>query len=153
VDVCRQFVNGGAGAPGFASILGTFRDQCGDVEGYFGRSLPKMWIAPWWAWREMFIIWRWRKIGQRVLYSDSPNSGLRVSRSGGTDVDVCGGVVVAMQEALRPIEPNFPTQNLRTMESMVDRAVSPRRFVVILLGGFAGFALALASLGIYALIS
>jgi putative ABC transport system permease protein len=42
---------------------------------------------------------------------------------------------------------------LRTMESMVDRAVSPRRFVVILLGGFAAFALALASLGIYALIS
>jgi ABC-type antimicrobial peptide transport system permease subunit len=58
-----------------------------------------------------------------------------------------------MQEALRPIEPNLPTQNLRTMESMVDRAVSPRRFVVILLGGFAAFALALASLGIYALIS
>ncbi len=58
-----------------------------------------------------------------------------------------------LQEALRPIEPNLPTQNLRTMESMVDRAVSPRRFVVILLGGFAAFALALASLGIYALIS
>jgi len=31
--------------------------------------------------------------------------------------------------------------------------VSPRRFVVILLGGFAGFALMLASLGIYAVIS
>jgi ABC-type antimicrobial peptide transport system permease subunit len=31
--------------------------------------------------------------------------------------------------------------------------VSPRRFVVILLGGFAGFALVLASLGIYAVIS
>jgi ABC-type antimicrobial peptide transport system permease subunit len=36
---------------------------------------------------------------------------------------------------------------------MVDRAVSPRRFVVLLLGGFAGFALVLASLGIYAVIS
>jgi predicted permease len=58
-----------------------------------------------------------------------------------------------LREALRPIEPDLPTQNLRTMESMVDRAVSPRRFVVILLGGFAVFALALASLGIYALIS
>src|SRR5256885_10665937 len=31
--------------------------------------------------------------------------------------------------------------------------ISPRRFVVILLGGFAGFALMLASLGIYAVIS
>jgi predicted permease len=58
-----------------------------------------------------------------------------------------------LREALRPIEPDLPTQNLRTMQTMVDRAVSPRRFVVILLGGFAAFALVLASLGIYALIS
>src|ERR1700685_1817427 len=58
-----------------------------------------------------------------------------------------------LREALLPIEPNLPTSNMRTMQSMVDRAVSPRRFVVILLGGFAGFALVLASLGIYAVIS
>jgi predicted permease len=58
-----------------------------------------------------------------------------------------------LREALRPIEPDLPTQNLRTMQTLVDRAVSPRRFVVILLGGFAGFALLLASLGIYAVIS
>ncbi len=58
-----------------------------------------------------------------------------------------------LREALLPIEPNLPTSNLRTMQSMVDRAVSPRRFVVILLGGFAAFALILASLGIYAVIS
>jgi ABC-type antimicrobial peptide transport system permease subunit len=36
---------------------------------------------------------------------------------------------------------------------LVDKAVSPRRFVVLLLGGFAAFALILASLGIYAVIS
>jgi ABC-type antimicrobial peptide transport system permease subunit len=58
-----------------------------------------------------------------------------------------------IREALRPIEPDLPTQNLRTLQTLVDRAVSPRRFVVILLGGFAGFALVLASLGIYAVIS
>jgi predicted permease len=58
-----------------------------------------------------------------------------------------------LREALRPIEPNLPTSNLRTMQTVVDRAVSPRRFVVILLGGFATFALILASLGIYAVIS
>jgi predicted permease len=58
-----------------------------------------------------------------------------------------------LREALRPIEPDLPTQNLRTLQTLVDRAVSPRRFVVILLGGFAGFALVLASLGIYAVIS
>jgi len=58
-----------------------------------------------------------------------------------------------LREALRPIEPDLPTSNLRTMQTMVDRSVSPRRFVVWLLGGFAGFALILASLGIYAVIS
>jgi predicted permease len=58
-----------------------------------------------------------------------------------------------LREALRPIEPDLPTGNLRTLETLVDRAVSPRRFVVWLLGGFAGFALVLASLGIYAVIS
>jgi predicted permease len=58
-----------------------------------------------------------------------------------------------LREALRPIEPNLPTANMRTLQTMVDRAVSPRRFVVWLLGGFAGFALVLASLGIYAVIS
>jgi predicted permease len=58
-----------------------------------------------------------------------------------------------LREALRPIEPNLPTSNLRTLQTMVDRAVSPRKFVVWLLGGFAGFALILASLGIYAVIS
>jgi putative ABC transport system permease protein len=58
-----------------------------------------------------------------------------------------------LREALRPIEPNLPTSNLRTMQTVVDRAASPRRFVVILLGGFAAFALILASLGIYAVIS
>jgi ABC-type antimicrobial peptide transport system permease subunit len=36
---------------------------------------------------------------------------------------------------------------------LVDKAVSPRRFVVLLLGGFALFALLLASLGIYGVVS
>ena len=63
------------------------------------------------------------------------------------------GLASRLREAMRPIEPNLPTSNLRTMQTVVDRAVSPRRFVVILLGGFAAFALILASLGIYAVIS
>jgi predicted permease len=58
-----------------------------------------------------------------------------------------------LREALQPIEPNLPTANMRTMQTLVDRAASSRRFVVILLGGFAAFALVLASLGIYAVIS
>ncbi|MGB2590490.1 MAG: ABC transporter permease [Candidatus Acidiferrum sp.] len=64
-----------------------------------------------------------------------------------------GELAAQLQEALRPIEPNLPTGNLRTLQTLVDRAASSRRFTVILLGGFAAFALMLASLGIYAVIS
>jgi predicted permease len=59
----------------------------------------------------------------------------------------------AVRAALKPIAPNLPGQDFRTLQQLVDKAVSPRRFVVVLLGGFALFALLLASLGIYAVIS
>jgi predicted lysophospholipase L1 biosynthesis ABC-type transport system permease subunit len=62
-------------------------------------------------------------------------------------------LAVQVREALRPIEPNLPTTGLRTLQELVDKAASPRRFVVVLLAGFAAFALILASLGIYAVIS
>ena len=58
----------------------------------------------------------------------------------------------AVRAALRPIAPNLPG-NFRTLQQLVDKSVSPRSFLVLLLGGFAVFALVLASLGIYGLIS
>ena len=62
-------------------------------------------------------------------------------------------VAAALRSALRPVAPNLAGNDLRTLQGLVDRSVSPRRFVVLLLGGFAVFALVLASLGIYGLIS
>jgi predicted permease len=59
----------------------------------------------------------------------------------------------SVRAALKPIEPNLPASDFRTLQQLVDKAVSPRRFVVWLLGGFAMFALVLASLGIYGVIS
>jgi predicted permease len=59
----------------------------------------------------------------------------------------------AVRAALRPIDPNLPVREFTTLQGLVDKAVSPRRFLVVLLAGFAGFALLLASLGIYAVIS
>jgi predicted permease len=58
-----------------------------------------------------------------------------------------------VRAALQPLDPTLPANEFRTLQQMVDKAVSPRRFVVLLLGGFAGFALLLASLGIYGVIS
>jgi predicted permease len=54
---------------------------------------------------------------------------------------------------LKPVQPDLPGNDFRTLQTLVDKAVSPRRFVVLLLSGFALFALVLASLGIYGVIS
>jgi len=59
----------------------------------------------------------------------------------------------AVRAALKPLAPNLSGGDFRTIQQLVDKAVSPRRFVVLLLGGFALFALILASLGIYGVIS
>jgi predicted permease len=62
-------------------------------------------------------------------------------------------LAAGMRLALRPLDPNLPVTEFQTFQELVDKVMSPRRFLVILLAGFAGFALLLASLGIYALIS
>ena len=59
----------------------------------------------------------------------------------------------ALRGQLKSIDPNLPANEFRTLQQLVDKAVSPRRFVVIPLTGFFAFALILASLGIYAVIS
>ena len=63
------------------------------------------------------------------------------------------GLASAIRAALKPIDPNLPGNEFRTLQELVDKAVSPRRFVALLMGGFAAFALILASLGIYGVIS
>jgi predicted permease len=62
-------------------------------------------------------------------------------------------LAAGIRTALRPLDPNLPVREFVTFQDLVDRAVSPRRFLVLLLAGFAAFALILASLGIYAVIS
>ncbi len=59
----------------------------------------------------------------------------------------------AVRAALLPLNPGIPANEFRPLERVVDKAVSPRRFIVLLLGGFAAIALLLASLGIYGVIS
>ena len=58
-----------------------------------------------------------------------------------------------VRSAILPLYPGLPHERFRPLQQVVDRAVSPRRFIVMLLSGFACFALILASLGIYAVIS
>jgi predicted permease len=55
--------------------------------------------------------------------------------------------------ALREIDKNMPLPQIAGLQELVDKSVSPRRFLVLMLGGFAGFALLLAAVGTYAVIS
>jgi predicted permease len=79
---------------------------------------------------------------------DLPSADM-VVRSTLTTAQVTGEV----RAALAPLNAAIDANEFRTLQQLVDRSVSPRRFVVLLLGAFAVFALLLASLGVYALIS
>jgi len=55
--------------------------------------------------------------------------------------------------ALRELNPQQSAAEFRPIQTIVDRAVSPRRFFTLLVGSFAALGLLLAALGIYGVIS
>jgi putative ABC transport system permease protein len=59
----------------------------------------------------------------------------------------------AVMSTLRSLNPGQPRTQFRLVQDIVDHAVSPRRFLVLLVSAFAAFGLILASLGIYGVIS
>ena len=64
-----------------------------------------------------------------------------------------GELSTAARGALAPVARDAAKNAWTPVQQVIDHVASPRRFVVVLLGGFASFALLLAALGIYALIS
>jgi len=62
-------------------------------------------------------------------------------------------LVANVRGALRELDPSMATGDHQTLDAVVDQAISPRRFVLVILGGFAATALLLAALGIYAVLS
>jgi predicted permease len=65
-------------------------------------------------------------------------------------VAVVTGPVAA---AIRAVDSRMPTDDYRTIDSMIEHSVSPRRFTLQLLGAFALSAVLLAGLGIYGVLS
>jgi predicted permease len=59
----------------------------------------------------------------------------------------------SVMRTLRELNPQQSAVEFRPVQGIVDHAVSPRRFFVMLVGAFAGLGLILASLGIYGVIS
>jgi ABC-type antimicrobial peptide transport system permease subunit len=54
---------------------------------------------------------------------------------------------------LRAIDPEQPVQDIRTMDEVIDTTLTSQRFSALVLGLFAAVALALASVGIYSVLS
>lgn len=59
----------------------------------------------------------------------------------------------SVMDTLRQINPGQSATEFKPTQGLVDRATSPRRFFVLLVGAFASLGLLLASLGIYGVIS
>jgi len=62
-------------------------------------------------------------------------------------------LVPQVRRIVRALDPQLPLSDVRTMESRVSDAMTETRFALVLIGGFGLIALALASIGIYGVLS
>ena len=83
------------------------------------------------------------------MTQDDPEGAELVVRST-LPADVIAATVAS---ALKTRGPNQLAAEVRPLQRLVDRAVSPRRFFALLVALFAALGLMLASLGIYGVIS
>ena len=58
-----------------------------------------------------------------------------------------------IRHEIQSIDPGLPVFNVSSMDDVIDASLAPRRFSADLVGGFAGLALLLASIGIYGLLA
>ncbi len=63
------------------------------------------------------------------------------------------GLVDAIRERIRSVDPDQPIANVATMEQILDREVFERRLQTILLSAFAGLALLVSAFGVYGVVS
>ena len=64
-----------------------------------------------------------------------------------------GGRAENIRQAILGLDPDQPVANVRTMEDVIAASVAQRRFILMLLGVFAGAALLLAAIGLYGVIA
>jgi predicted permease len=90
--------------------------------------------------------------GSQIYYTatqQNPAGAQLVVRTSLPPASLATGVL----HVLRSLNSRQPAAELRPVRTIVDRAVSPRRFFVLLVGAFASLGILMAALGIYAVIS
>jgi putative ABC transport system permease protein len=86
-----------------------------------------------------------------VPYAQDPGWGSLslVVRTAGEPTAFAG----AVREAIRAVDKEVPTYNLKTLNDVVSTSAAPRRIPMLLMSAFAGVAMLLAMLGIYGVTS
>jgi predicted permease len=82
------------------------------------------------------------------LYQDPPPMATFLARTPSSPASLAAGI----REAVRTVDPTQPVSRIRLLPEMVNASLAPRRFVVTVLGVFAGMALLMAVIGLYGVI-
>jgi predicted permease len=87
--------------------------------------------------------------GRIVVYRPSPNAGYQVARTTGDPATVARAMVKKMHE----LDPSLTVFDVQTMSDRMSGSMARQRFATTMLGVFAAFALLLAVVGIYGVMS
>jgi len=82
-----------------------------------------------------------------------PNSwAVRVSCAAGQPCDAAR-VSSAVRRVVNELDSRLPVSNMQPLQALVDRAMTPTRFALVMIGVFAGVAAVLAAVGLYGVLS
>ena len=87
--------------------------------------------------------------GRIVVYRPSPNAGYQVARTSGDPATVARAMVKKMHE----LDPSLTVFDVRTMSDRMSGSMARQRFAMTMLGAFSAFAMLLAVVGIYGVMS
>jgi len=144
------------GAPRVALINETMAREFWPGEDPIGKRFKEVWLDAWTT--VVGVVGDVRSYGlasevEPEVYrpfSQLPAREMSLAvRAAGDPATLAGG----LRAAVGAVDPNVPVSEIRAIEHIVSGSVAGSRFTMVLVGGFALLALALAAVGIYGVIS